>query len=111
MIAPPKPSGWQVAFILAVGVLSVSTAAIFIRLALEAAATQEVGFSLVLAASRLTLAALFLAPAWKNFYSTRFTSGALGFSVAAGVFLAIHFATWITSLSYTSIAEIGRAHV
>lgn len=30
--------------------------------------------------------------------------GAIAYAVAAGAFLAFHFATWITSLSYTSIA-------
>jgi drug/metabolite transporter (DMT)-like permease len=99
-----QPSQWKVGLILIVGVLSASTAAIFIRLALEAAEISSVGFSLVLAASRLTLASLFLIPAWRSFRTTQFQRGALGYSVAAGCFLAIHFASWITSLLYTSVA-------
>ncbi len=103
-IAPPRPSSLKVSLVLAVGTLSASTAAIFIRLAFQAADAQGVGFSLVLAASRLTLAALFLTPTWRNFGNVPIQRHALYFSVASGVFLAIHFATWITSLSYTSIA-------
>ena len=100
----PQPSRWQVVAVLTIGVLSVSTAAIFIRLALAAAETTGVGFSLVLAASRLSIAAIVLVPAWRSFRTGAHHSRALPYSIAAGIFLAIHFATWITSLSYTSIA-------
>ncbi|GAB4381450.1 MAG: DMT family transporter [Elainellaceae cyanobacterium] len=104
MTVSPKPSVWQIGLILAVGILSASTAAIFIRLAFAAVPDQTVGFSLVLAASRLTLASLLLLPTWRNFRSQHFQPYALYFSAIAGVFLALHFATWITSLAYTSIA-------
>ena len=104
----PQPSRWQVVAVLTIGVLSVSTAAIFIRLALAAADATGVGFSLVLAASRLSIAAIVLTPAWHSFRIEErggaHQSRALPYSIAAGIFLAIHFATWITSLSYTSIA-------
>jgi hypothetical protein len=53
-----KPSAWQVGVILFIGVGAVSTAAILIRLAMEAAGMQSVGFSLFLAASRLILTKL-----------------------------------------------------
>lgn len=99
-----KPSRWQVGAILTIGVLAVSTAALFIRLAFQAAGTQGVGFSLVLAASRLTLAAVFLLPAWRGLRAAHPSRQAFFYSMGAGVCLAIHFATWITSLSYTSIA-------
>ncbi|WP_088891360.1 DMT family transporter [Leptolyngbya ohadii] len=115
-----RPSPWKIGLILAVGVLSVSAAAIFIRLAFQAAGESGVGFSLVLAASRLTIASLILSPTWRNFgRNFKRNSGqnsgqnsvglqpsrrSYTLSIAAGVFLAIHFATWITSLSFTSIA-------
>jgi drug/metabolite transporter (DMT)-like permease len=99
-----QPSGWQIAMVLAVGVASASTAAIFVRLALDAAAAQGIGFSLVLAASRLILASLFLLPAWRTLRPIEFQRLAPWYSAIAGVFLALHFATWITSLSFTSIA-------
>ncbi|MDX2215087.1 MAG: DMT family transporter [Oculatellaceae cyanobacterium bins.114] len=104
MTSAPKPTPWQVGLILTVGIVSVSTAAVFIRLALAAADVRGVGFSLVLAALRLTIAALLLIPAWRNFRNQTFQRSALFYALAAGVCLALHFATWITSLSFTSIA-------
>ncbi|HEY9659663.1 MAG TPA: EamA family transporter, partial [Allocoleopsis sp.] len=102
--AASKPATWQIWLILTAGILSVSTAAIFIRLAFAAIGSQTVGFSLVLAASRLILASLFLLPTWHRFRTKAFSPTALRYSIAAGVFLALHFAAWITSLAYTSIA-------
>ena len=85
---------------LVVGVLSVSFAAIFIRLA-DAP-------PLVIAAYRLTIAAIILIP----IASTRTTRGLKQLSrrdllliLLSSVFLALHFGLWITSLSYTSIAS------
>lgn len=99
-----KPSNWKVSLILAIGVFAVSTAAIWIRLALDAAGVRGVGFSLVLAASRLTLAGFMLIPAWRNIDRSHWQTRAIAYAAASGVVLALHFATWITSLSYTSIA-------
>ncbi|MBF2022625.1 MAG: hypothetical protein IGR93_21670 [Hydrococcus sp. C42_A2020_068] len=48
-----RPKEWQVGLILFIGILAVSTAAIFIRLSTESAGGRGVGFSLFLAASRL----------------------------------------------------------
>ncbi|MEP0909510.1 DMT family transporter [Leptolyngbya sp. GB1-A1] len=104
MAVPTRPSPWTIGLILTIGVLSVSASAVFIRLALQAAGVSGVGFSLVLAASRLTIASLILAPTWRNFAGFKLSPRSYSFSIAAGAFLAIHFATWITSLSYTSIA-------
>jgi drug/metabolite transporter (DMT)-like permease len=98
------PSTWQITVVLGVGILAASTAAILIRLAMVTAGTAGVGFSLVLAASRLSLAAIALLPGWRPLDSTPTTPAALRYACAAGLMLAIHFASWITSLSYTSIA-------
>ncbi len=98
-----KHPGWQVSLILAIGILAVSTGAIFIRLALLAADTQEIGFSFVLAASRIILAVLLLLPTWKPLQPNSLPSEALCYAVLAGLCLALHFATWMPSLSYTSI--------
>lgn len=95
---------WQVGVILAIGVLAVSTAAIFIRLSMQAAGIRGVGFSLFLAASRLSLAAIILLPAWKNLKFDRLSPAAYYYATAAGTCLALHFASWISSLSFTSIA-------
>ncbi len=102
--SPQKASPLQVFGILVVGVFCVSTAAVFIRLALDAAGNPGVGFSLVLSASRLTLASIILLPTWAKLNRRPFQKRAIAYSASAGVLLAIHFATWITSLSYTSIA-------
>ncbi|MCA1993932.1 MAG: DMT family transporter, partial [Coleofasciculus sp. S288] len=99
-----QPHPWQVGLILMGGVFAVSTAAIFIRLAIAAAGVRGVGFSLFLAASRLTIASLVLLPAWRNLRQTQLSPGALRYACAAGICLSLHFATWITSLSFTSIA-------
>ncbi|GAB4131337.1 MAG: DMT family transporter [Cyanobacteria bacterium J069] len=89
-----------------------STAALFIRLSLQSAGMGGAGFSLFLAATRLSMAALILLPVWRGFPRGALLQGnsdatvrrSLFYSAGAGVFLALHFAAWITSLSYTSIA-------
>lgn len=96
-------SNWKIILVLAVGICAASTAAIFTRLAFDAAGTSGVGLSLVLAASRLTIAALILLPSVKKIPEVRLNSSAIYYAGVAGVFLALHFATWISSLSYTSI--------
>ncbi len=82
------------------GTLAVSTGAIFARLA-DAPA-------LVTAAYRVGLATLILLPfAWiKARDELRHLSPRdMGFAVLAGFFLALHFAAWISSLDYTSVAN------
>ncbi|MGG6295228.1 DMT family transporter [Leptolyngbya sp. AN02str] len=104
MNSPAKPSTSRIVIILTIGILSVSTSAIFIRLAFQSANTNSIGFSLVLAAARLTLASVALIPVWRTLGDRPFQPRALYYSAGAGLFLAIHFAAWISSLSYTSIA-------
>ena len=100
-----KPNKWQIVIVLAIGILGVSLAAIWIRLAVDLVDPEnKVGFSLFLSASRLIIATSILLPTWKNFKPLQIESTALIYAIAAGVCLAVHFATWITSLSYTSIA-------
>lgn len=82
------------------GILAVSTGAIFARLA-DAPA-------LVIAAYRVGLASLILAPIawWKSRRELRYLSTKdLTSTVLAGLFLSLHFGTWITSLNYTSVAN------
>jgi drug/metabolite transporter (DMT)-like permease len=82
------------------GILAISTGAIFVRIA-DAP-------SLVVAAYRVGLAALLLAPiaCWKARSELRGLSSK-DFRIAffAGFFLAMHFATWITSLKFTAISN------
>lgn len=99
-----RPAAWQLGCILCLGVFAISTAAPLVRLAMNAAAAQTVGFSLVLAASRLTLAALLLTPNWWRLAAGQPAAKSIWLAIAAGVALAVHFAAWITSLAFTSIA-------
>lgn len=104
----------RVYLIIAAGVLAISSAAIFIRYA------QAEGVpSLLIAAARLTIAALLLTPfvLWRYRLQlvtqktpTPSAPGVLALTrqdillaCAAGFFLAIHFAAWVTSLEYTSV--------
>src|SRR5512147_2422322 len=84
------------------GLLAVSMASIFIRYA------QVYAPSLVIAAYRLTLATLVLAPFSLVKYRSELRSLSrleLGLALLSGFFLALHFATWITSLQYTTVAS------
>jgi len=99
-----KPAGWQVGLILAIGVLMTSTSAIFIRLSLAIANHSGISFSLFLAAARLIVTAILLIPSWRNFKAKTYSPQAYYYAIAAGICLAFHFATWISSLSFTSIA-------
>jgi drug/metabolite transporter (DMT)-like permease len=86
--------------VLALGVFTVSWAAIFIRIAAAPA--------LVTGASRLVMASLLLTPLalWRDGAELlRLSWQDLRLVIVAGVFLGLHFATWISSLSYTSVAS------
>ncbi len=104
MQPPNAPSRGQIGLILTIGVIAISTAAVLVRLTIAAAHLSGVGFSLVMAASRLAIASLIVLPTWRSIAATKPNKTAWGCAIAAGVALAIHFATWISSLSYTSIA-------
>ncbi len=85
------------------GITAASTAAIFIRYA-----QQEGAPSLVIAACRLSIATLVLAPlalSRKRAELATLTRGELGLALLSGLFLSLHFATWISSLEYTTVAS------
>lgn len=83
---------------LPIGIMAISTASIFIKLC-DAP-------SLVIAAYRMTIASLLLLPlvsyqrTWK-----RWNKGEVRWFVLSGLFLALHFAFWIASLKFTSVAS------
>lgn len=86
-----------------IAILAVSTASIFIRFAQSDGAP-----SLVIAALRLTFATLMLAPIALFRHSEElkhFTRNEILLGLFSGIFLALHFATWISSLEYTSVAS------
>lgn len=85
---------------LALGVVSVSFAAIFIRLA-DAPV-------LVIAAYRLMLASLLINPiayARSRYELLHLIKAGLALPLLSGVLLALHFVLWIASLSYTTVAS------
>ncbi|MHC1741145.1 MAG: DMT family transporter [Anaerolineaceae bacterium] len=84
------------------GIMAVSTASLMIRFA------QKEAPSLVIAAFRMSLAALIIAP----FIIRRFAKEIVKVPqktilllTLSGLFLGLHFAFWITSLEYTSVAS------
>lgn len=104
MSGPAEPPACEHAYgVLVAGVLAVASASIFIRYA------QAEGWSsLAIAALRMCIAALVLGlavarPAVRAFAGLdarrRWLVG------LAGTCLALHFATWISSLAYTSVAS------
>jgi drug/metabolite transporter (DMT)-like permease len=83
------------------GVLAISTGAIFIRLAADAPA-------LVIAAYRVGIATLMILPI--SVFKARdellnLSSAELKTASLAGLFLALHFAAWVSSLKFTSVAN------
>ncbi len=86
--------------ILGIGLIAISFASIFIKLCSAPA--------LVIASYRLTIASLFylgatrvkVGPIWITFLPWQ-----RKLAVLSGLFLALHFATWITSLKYTSVVS------
>ena len=90
----------KVILALFIAILAVSTGSIFIRLA------QKETPSLVIAATRLTLASLVLAiPAYSKHRDEirNLTRREWTLAILSGLFLSVHFATWITSLEYTTV--------
>lgn len=84
--------------VLGIALLAVSHGAIFARLA-DAA-------PLAIAAWRLGLACLVVLPLAVTAARTyRLSARPVALAAGAGALLALHFATWITSLEYTSIAR------
>lgn len=96
------PRHFSPLLVLAFGILVVSTSSIFIRFAQVEAA------SIVIAAYRLTLATLILMPLALRGHRRELAHlrrPQITLIALAGGFLALHFASWITSLEYTTVAS------
>lgn len=84
---------------LGVAVASISFAAIFFR---QAAPTHP----LVIAGTRLALASLVLAwPTWRAYEAERLPPEVLRRAAVGGLLYGVHFGTWVTSLTMTSVAS------
>ena len=88
---------WLSWTLLAIGVFAVSVAAIFIRYA-DGAEPLAISFW------RCALGAVALAPFGRRGFS-RLAARGWTLPLMAGGFLAVHFATWITSLELTTVAN------
>jgi drug/metabolite transporter (DMT)-like permease len=98
--AVTNPS-WRPYLVLVIGLLAVSSASIMIRFAQAQGAS-----SLLISAWRVGVAAFVLTPIVYASYRAelaRLTRQQIGLMLFGGVLLAIHFASWITSLEYTSV--------
>ncbi len=86
---------------LGLGIVAASTSSIFIRFA------QNDAPSLVIAAYRLSIASLILAPfLFRQREKLRELSKAqYKLAFLSGLFLALHFGAWITSLEYTNVTS------
>ena len=83
---------------LPIGIIAISTASIFIKLC-DAPV-------LIIATYRLMLASLILSPfAFYKKTWREWERGALGWLLLSGFLLSLHFAFWIASLKYTSVAS------
>jgi drug/metabolite transporter (DMT)-like permease len=98
-----QPARWLPFVVLGIGLIAISFSAIFARLA------QAEGVnSLAVATWRLGLAALIVTPVallQSRRELARLTRRQIAMALAAGFLLALHFATWISSLEYTSVAS------
>ena len=98
-----SPPRWLPFVVLGIGLSAVSCGAIFARFA------QGYGLpSLAIAALRLGLAALIITPValWQSHRALLALNRRQALlTLGAGFFLALHFATWISSLEYTSVAS------
>jgi drug/metabolite transporter (DMT)-like permease len=98
-----KPAYSRLILVLICGILAVSTASILIRWALDEGVP-----ALVVAAYRLTFATLILTPIVLRARRAELrglTRLDWLWALASGVFLALHFATWISSLDYTTVTS------
>ena len=89
-------------FVLLFGILSISTGSIFVRYA------QGYAPSLVIATWRLVIAAAILAPfvlMRQRAELVKLSRRDASLMLASGFFLSLHFATWISSLEYTTVAS------
>ena len=83
---------------LPIGILAISTASIFVKLC-DAPA-------LIIAAYRMSVASLLLLPfAVHQKIWARWTGKEVPWLLLSGLFLSLHFAFWIASLKYTSVAS------
>lgn len=90
----------KIIIILLIGILSVSSASIFIKFCNDVPA-------IMISTYRLVIASLILIGICKvrNISLLFYSKSIYLWSMLSGLFLSLHFITWITSLKYTSVAS------
>lgn len=104
-----RPRGPVLALVLTVGVAAVGMGALLSRAAYDATGRGTLGAGLLLALVRLAVTSALTAPAWRRRSGADRTEHRLPpdvrrRTVLAGGLLGLHFATWLPSLAYTSVA-------
>lgn len=100
MTMEKKPETYKLVLILSIGVIAISIASIWIKKCTAPA--------LVIAFYRLSIASVFYLGLSYTRVSTRLKRKRIPHKflmILSGIFLALHFASWITSLRYTSVAS------
>jgi len=103
MVNSGHPAQTTLTIGLVAGILCTSTGAILIRFA-----QSEQVPSITIAAARLAFASIIIAPLTLIKYRSKIqamTRKEWLLALLSGLFLALHFASWITSLEYTSVAN------
>lgn len=108
---PAQPPRAKLIAVLTIGVLAVSMSAIFIRYARDSSLSTSGAFGVLIAVGRIAVASVLTAPFGfaavqreRRECEPRVFQKAVWLAVAAGIGLAAHFAFWISSLSFTSVA-------
>lgn len=99
---PSSVSPIRIGVSLLIAILAVSTASVLIRF------SQGDAPSLVIAALRISVASIILAPLALIRYRDELRAlnrEDFTLAVLSGLFLAVHFASWISSLEYTTVAS------
>ncbi len=101
-----RPRALLLGAVLAAGVVAVSTGALFTRAAYDAAGTGTLGGGLLLALSRMGVTCALASTSWLRPGRRRgpLPPGTRRRTVVGGLLLGVHFATWLPSLAFTSIA-------
>jgi drug/metabolite transporter (DMT)-like permease len=103
--APERPpSAARLTAVLAVGVLAIASSAPIIRELSARSGLRGPSGSVAIAAARMTVASLFVLPGLLAARRRGERPPRLGATLFAGVALALHFASWISSLSFTTMA-------
>lgn len=102
--ATDRPSSLRMLLVLSVGVFAIASSAPIIRTITVGVGLAGPSGSVTIAAARMALASLLLAPGWWMARRRGDSAPSTVATIAAGAALALHFASWISSLSFTTMA-------